>query len=128
MSEIQRICPNCGESASLSGRYCPACGYDNQENFALLERHSSLPAAMGKAALPVLAGIATFAIRTGWRILNDRLTVQSTAQQPTRSEKFPSDAPQPTQSRRIRIRSAWIIGDGRGNVQQGSSEHIIDLD
>lgn len=125
MSEIQRICPSCGNSASLSSRYCPACGEDSQANFALTEQRS-LPAAIGRAALPVLAGAATLALRAGWRLLNDRLSAP--AQPPTPHRPQTGIEPQQTVSHRIRIRSAWVVGDGQGNVRQGSSEHIIDLE
>ena len=128
MSQIQRICPQCTRSAPVESRYCPHCGYDTQG--ALPVQQNNLPATLGKAALPVLAGVATLALRTAWRLLNERLAEQAlkaseSPQQPTIRQDVP---PKRRSGRSIHIRSAWTVGDGSGNWQQGASEHTIDFD
>lgn len=126
MSDIQRICPQCNANTPLDVRFCPRCGYDNQAELPM--RQSSLPATVGKAAVPVLVGAATLVLRAGWKLLNSRLA----APEPTRMSP-PAPAPQQplaprTSGRRIRIRSTWAVGDANGVWRQGSSEHIIEFD
>lgn len=126
MSEIQRICPQCQAGSPLDMRYCPRCGYDHQAELPM--RQSSLPATVGKAAVPVLMGAATLVLRAGWKLLSSRLS----ATEPLRVQP-PAPAPRQevaprTTGRRIRIRSSWAIGDANGVWRQGSSEHIIEFD
>ena len=71
MSEIQRICAQCGQSGALDTRYCPHCGYDVQAG--LPAPRTNLPVTVAKAALPILAGVAGLAVRAGWRLLQSRL-------------------------------------------------------
>ena len=70
MSEVQRICPECQTAGPLSGRYCPSCGYDFQG--ALPAPQYNLPVVLGKAAVPVLVGAASVALRIGWKLLQSR--------------------------------------------------------
>ncbi|MEZ4557888.1 MAG: zinc ribbon domain-containing protein [Caldilineaceae bacterium] len=126
MSDVQRICPQCQANAPLDARFCPRCGYDHQAELPM--RQSSLPATVGKAAMPVLVGAATLALRVGWKLLNSRLTA-------TEPQRMQPPAPAPRQEvalrgggRRIRIRSSWAVGDANGVWRQGSSEHIIEFD
>ncbi len=130
MSQIQRICPQCSGSAPVDARYCPHCGADTESE--LVVRQSNLPATVGKAALPILAGVATFALRTAWRLLNDRLTaeaVTSVVSEPNTKPTTRQDTPPTKRPRRtIHIRSAWAVGDASGRWSQGSSEHTIEFD
>jgi hypothetical protein len=126
MSDIQRICPQCNTSTPLDIRFCPSCGYDNLAELPM--RQSSLPATVGKAAVPVLVGVATLAVRAGWRLLSSRLTAP-TPIQVSPPAKAPQQPPAPrTSGRRIHIRSSWAVGDANGVWRQGSSEHIIEFD
>lgn len=138
MSEVQRICPECGEPGPLTARYCPHCGADSQA--ALPAPRATLPAVLTKAALPLLAGAASLALRAGWKLLQSRMAASATAnvtehaiqslrsarihQAPTRSEQAPAPRPRRT----IRIRSAWAVTDGNGVQRSGVSEHQIELD
>ena len=47
MSNVTRICPECGHGNAMDTRYCAQCGYDS---------HSNLPATQG-ASLPAVIGI-----------------------------------------------------------------------
>ena len=128
MSDVQRICPQCGQGAPLNAQFCPHCGYDHDA--ALPAPQNTLPATIGRAALPVLAGAATLALRGGWKLLNSWLA-QNAAQPPQprpESTVQREERPKGKARRTIHIRSSWTVGDSRGNWQQGSSEHHIDLD
>lgn len=138
MSEVQRICPQCGEPGPLTARYCPHCGADSQA--ALPAPRSNLPAVLTKAALPILAGAASLALRAGWKLLQSRMAANvttnvtehaiqslrtaSATQPPARTEQVPASRPRRT----IRIRSAWAVTDGNGVHRSGVSEHQIELD
>lgn len=138
MSEVQRICPQCGEPGPLTARYCPHCGTDSQA--ALPVPSSTLPAMLTKAALPLLAGAASLALRAGWKLLQSRMAANVTAnvtdralqslratpttQLPARTEQLPTARPHRT----IRIRSAWAVTDGNGVHRSGYSEHQIELE
>jgi rubredoxin len=125
MSDVQRICPQCGGASPLQAQHCPHCGYDFQAGLPI-ERANALPATLSKAAVPVLLGAASLALRVGWKMLQGHMfqaTTQAVAQRP------PEQAIQPRRPRRtIRIRSTWAVGDARGRWEQGSSEHIIEFD
>lgn len=138
MSEVQRICPQCREPGPLTARYCPHCGADSQA--ALPTPRSNLPAVLTKAALPILAGAASLALRAGWKLLQSRtaatvttnVTEQAlqslrrakTTQLPARIEQLPASRPRRT----IHIRSAWSVTDGNGAHRSGFSEHQIEFD
>ena len=70
MSEVQRICPQCAAAGPLSARYCARCGHDYQGE--LPAPQSSLPMVLGRAAVPVLVGAASVALRIGWKLLQSR--------------------------------------------------------
>ena len=141
MSEIQRICVQCGQAGPLDARYCPACGYDSQA--ALPAMRSNLPALVGKAAVPVLVGAASLAARAGWKLLHSRWAretarnaIQSAVQRIASSPPpaTPAPAPQPPSPaarrprRTIHIRSSWAVADANGVWRRGQSEHTIDLE
>src|SRR5258706_16414510 len=92
MSEIQRICAQCGKSGALEARYCPHCGYDAQAG--LPAPRNTLPVSIGKAALPILAGVASLALRAGWKLLQSRL-----AQSAIDNTLTPTKTTQPTPSK-----------------------------
>ncbi len=138
MSEVQRICPHCAVAGPLNARYCPACGYDFQG--ALPATQNSLPMTLGKAAVPVLVGAASVALRIGWKMLQSRWAqaaaekavdaamnkVQETTSQPTVHQS--NDVAEQRPRRTVTIRSAWSVADSAGMQRQGYSEHRIDLD
>ena len=134
MSEVQRICPHCGEAGPLAARYCPHCGADSQA--ALPAPQSNFPLALTKAALPILAGAASLALRAAWKLLQSRMTATVTDQalhslRTTRNAQPPAPtAPVSAQRphRTIRIRSAWSVTDGNGVRRSGVSEHQIEID
>lgn len=138
MSDVYRICSNCGKRTSeIERRFCPDCGTDSHAELAVTE--SSLAFAASKAALPLLVGTVSLALRFGLKLLQSRAAL-SAAQNASTLSRFsaPSAKSVPTVSsessiskqsgRRIRIRAAWSMGDSNGNWQKGQSEHIIDID
>jgi hypothetical protein len=134
MSQVNRICPQCGGNVSLQARYCGDCGYDTSRG--LPAQRLNLPVQVGRAALPVVAGLAGLAIRSGWKFLQAQLAQAATQATPTvqnpltpraTSDLKPMDS-SPRAGRTIRIRSSWIIGDGQGRWKQGNEEHIIEID
>lgn len=127
MSEITRICAQCGQPGPLEARYCPHCGHDVEASVPAQLSQRNLPVLIGRAALPVLAGAASLAIRAGWQLLQKRLAQPLTTQsQPP--AKAPAAPAQQRPRRTIRIRSAWAVGDAHGVWRQGSSEHTIEID
>ncbi len=126
MSEVMRICTQCGRGAPLAARYCPHCGYDAQAGLPV-PSSPNLPAVIGRAALPVLVGIAGMAARAAWRLVQQRLA-QPPAQAPAAPARRAGSEVAPRPRRVIRIRSAWATGDVNGVWQQGMSEHTIELD
>jgi hypothetical protein len=134
MSEVQRICAQCGEAGPLAARYCPHCGADSQA--ALPAPRSTLPLALTKAALPILAGAASLALRAAWKLLQSRMSATVTEQavqslRTARSAQPPAplaQAPVHRPHRTIRIRSAWAVTDGNGVRRSGVSEHQIEID
>jgi len=143
MSNIHRVCPECSARVAMEARYCAQCGYDAEMGVPATERQ--LPATLGKAALPILAGAAGLAVRAAWRLLQNR-AVQEAAQNVAQNalQKMaqpqppatPESRPQPrpwaesarTPRRTIRIRSSWAVGDANGIWRHGTSEHTIELD
>lgn len=134
MSDVQRICPYCGEAGPLGVRYCPHCGQDSQAELPV--QRSNLPMVLSKAALPLLAGAASLALRAGWKLLQSRMAANVTERaletlrsarvtKPiVRTESVPASKPRRT----IRIRSAWSVTDGNGVHRSGMSEHQIEID
>ena len=133
MSDVQRICPECGGGSPMHAQHCPDCGYDSQSGLPM-QRTNTLPVTLSKAALPVLAGAAGLALRAGWRLLQGRMTTAIAQQTADQAIQVPPATRQPDeiQARRprrtVRIRSTWAVGDARGAWQQGSSEHVIEFD
>jgi hypothetical protein len=135
MSNVQRVCVQCGQGNPVESRYCAHCGYDSQA--ALPAPRANLPTVIGRAALPVLVGAAGLAVRVGWRLLRNRLIQAATASPPapstptTTAPTIPLPQAQPPvqrAKRTIHIRSAWAVNNGNGVWQQGTSEHTIELD
>jgi hypothetical protein len=125
MSEVNRICSQCGGNVPLQTRYCGTCGYDTSSGLPV--HRTNLPATVGKAALPVVAGLAGLALRTGWKLLQAQLTQMATRQAQT-APLARQEPPARHSQTVIRIRSKWIVGDGKGNWKQGSEEHTIEID
>jgi hypothetical protein len=136
MSNVQRVCVQCGEGNPVESRYCAHCGYDSQSS--LPAQRVNLPAVIGRAALPVLVGAAGLVARAGWKLLQNRLaqarpiTVPATSTPKAPQPIQPQARPEVTSPRRakrtIHIRSAWAVNNGNGIWQQGTSEHTIELD
>ena len=132
MNTIQRICTQCGHGNPVEARYCAHCGHDSQA--ALPAPRRALPAVIGQAALPVLVGVAGWAVRVGWKLLQARL------QQPARVGSAPPALNLPARplnmetlpasrgKRTIHIRSAWAVNQGDGVWRQGVSEQTIELE
>lgn len=133
MSDVQRICPECGGGSPLHAQHCPHCGYDSQSGLPM-QRGNTLPMTLSKAALPVLAGAAGLALRAGWRLLQGRMAASVAEQASDQVIQVPSptsqtgEPPARRPRRTIRIRSSWAVGDAHGSWQQGSSEHVIEFD
>lgn len=133
MSDVQRICPTCGEAGPLTARYCPHCGNDSQAELPM--PRAQLPITLRKAALPILAGAASLVLRAGWKLIQSRMAASVTetavstlranraAQPPARVEQPVAARPRQT----IRIRSAWAVTDGNGVQRSGVSEHQIEI-
>ena len=151
MNDVQRICPQCTATGSLNARYCAKCGYDFSG--ALPVPQNNLPVVFSQAALPVLVGAASVALRIGWKVLQSRWTqaaaekavdaainkarqasLQNASEQTIVDSSQPSPVPRQTDvayarpRRTITIRSAWSVGDTNGTWRQGYTEHRIDLD
>jgi len=154
MNKIYRICAQCDKSCPLDANHCPHCGYnrlkhddipnhngprDNQSSDPdrLPAQQNSLPAAITKAALPVLVGAASLVVRAGWNFLRARLENASyqnnmdgsiypskTGLRHSSSQKNVTGRPRHT----IHIRSQWAVGDGNGQWQRGASEHTIEIE
>ena len=137
MSNVQRVCVQCGAGNPVEARYCAHCGYDSQA--ALPAPRSNLPVVIAQAAVPVLVGAASLMVRAGWKLLRSRLAqqaatlrvappaqppVQPPAVQPARSDVTTSRRAKRT----IHIRSSWAVNNGNGVWQQGHSEHTVELD
>lgn len=130
MSNVQRICNQCGGSNPVEARYCAHCGFDSQS--MLPAARSALPLSLGQAALPVLIGAAGLAVRAGWRLLQSQW-VRDLAQRALAPRTAQPPAPVPPSAparpkRTMHIRSAWAVNDGQGNWRKGMSEHTIELE
>ncbi len=135
MAQVHRICPQCGNNVRLEDRFCPHCGFDTRQE--LPATRSNVPATLGRAALPVAAGLAGLVVRVGWRLLRGYLANPGkSAPAPSHSTALtrknasqPAPLERPRRPRRtIRIRSTWAIGDANGIWRQGSQEHIIEIE
>lgn len=127
MSEVMRICTQCGRGAPLAARHCPHCGYDAQAGLPA-PSSPNLPAVIGKAALPVLVGVAGMAARVAWRLIQQRLMQPPAPAPAVPAPRAGGEIGAPRARRIIRIRSAWATGDANGVWQQGMAEHTIEVD
>jgi predicted amidophosphoribosyltransferase len=135
MNEITRICGQCGKSSPLDAQYCPHCGYDTQGNLPVASS-TGLPATLRTVALPLVAGVASLAMRAAWKLLRSRFTHQlaQQAMMTVAARQVQPLKPQVDQTparrlrRTIRIRSAWTVGDANGTWRQGTSDHTIELE
>ena len=125
MSEVRRICPQCGNAFPLDARHCIHCGYDMDT--ALPVPQSNLPELVSKAAVPVLVGAAGLVVSMGWKLLQGMLSQPAQPkQQPIRVR--PSEPVQPRSKFTVRITTSWAVGDSNGTWQEGRSEQTIELD
>lgn len=125
MTEITRICPQCSKSFPMEARHCSHCGYDMDA--ALPAVQGALPALVGKAAVPLLAGAASLALSLGWKL------VQGMVNRPAKAAPQPiqvrSAAPvQPQNRMKIHITTSWVVGDSRGNWREGRTEQTIEIE
>ncbi|HHY58556.1 MAG TPA: zinc ribbon domain-containing protein [Chloroflexi bacterium] len=123
MTELSRICPQCGKSFPLEARHCSHCGYDMDATLPTVQ--STLPALVGKAAVPLLAGAASLAISMGWKLMQGML------HRPVKAAHQPLQvrSTAPAQGRlKIRITTAWAVGDSNGNWREGRSEQTIEIE
>ncbi len=135
MNEVSRVCSQCGGKVAIDSRFCGSCGYDTTAGLPMVEQRN-LPAQIATVALPVAAGLASWAVRAGWKLLRARLdemaknppalAAQRAAPAPRRAAPVPQESGRP--KRTIRIRSTWAVGDGKGVWRQGAEEHIIDIE
>lgn len=130
MSDVSRICPQCGGSNAMDTRYCTHCGYDTQSSLPAIQ--VNLPEVLGKAAVPVLAGAVGLAVSVGWKLLQGMLNQASRPAPPTinvpRSETTAIQPVPRTPRRTIHIRTSWAVGDSSGNWRRGESEQTIEFD
>jgi hypothetical protein len=149
MSNVFRVCPDCGEQYAMEARFCPSCGYDIRTG--LPAQNQNLPVPLGKAALPVLAGVAGLALRAAWKLMQSKTAqdaarsavqavlhaAQSAPPAETKSQAAPPVETQPPvvqpqvvrKSRRtIRIRTSWAVGDANGIWRHGTSDQTIEFD
>lgn len=127
MSEISRICAQCNQPGPLDARYCPHCGYDATSGLPSVPRQYELPVAIGKAALPVLAGVASLVVRAAWKLMKSQ-TARHAAQHAVRSITRPAAVQPEPRRRKIHIRSSWAVGDANGIWRKGSSEQTIEIE
>jgi hypothetical protein len=83
MSDVSKICPQCGSGNALDTRFCAHCGYDTQSALPMVQ--GNLPMVLSKAAVPMLAGVAGLALSVGWKLLNGMLN--QTARPPLKVER-----------------------------------------
>ncbi|MEM7125393.1 MAG: hypothetical protein AAF702_03645 [Chloroflexota bacterium] len=140
MTEVYRICQNCGEQSGLHAAYCSHCGVEVATGTPISEQ-ASLPISTSNALLPIAMGAAGLVIRFGWKLLQSRTfrdfanqaaaQISQGATQIRRSSPEPKQTPSkviPRAKRTIRIQSSWAVGDQSGIHRQGHSEHIIEID
>ena len=133
MSDVSRVCSQCGGKVALDSRFCGGCGYDTAGGLPVEQR--KLPVQLAAAALPVAAGLASWAVRAGWKLLRARLEdmaqnppVVVEPARPAKRRTAPVQKQSGRPKRTVRIRSTWAVGDGNGVWRQGTEEHIIDFE
>jgi hypothetical protein len=134
MSDVSRVCAQCGGKVALDSRFCGGCGYDTAAGLPVAQRN--VPAQIATVALPVAASLAGWAVRAGWKLLRSRLEEMAknppavAAQRPAPVPRSIVPVPEADgrAKRTIRIRSTWAVGDGKGVWRQGAEEHIIDIE
>ena len=131
MSNVTRICPECGHGNPMDTRYCAQCGYDSQSNLPATQG-ASLPAVIGKAAVPVLVGAASLALSAGLKLLQNALNKPTSGrppapQQPVQVKSGQTAAVTKRSRMTITIRTSWAVGDSNGKWEKGQSEQTIEL-
>ena len=126
MSNVTRICPQCGHGNAMDNRYCAQCGYDSQSNLPV-PQGTNLPAVIGKAAVPVLVGAASLALSAGLKLLQNVLSKPAAQQQPIQVKSPSTGAVAKRGRMTITIRTAWAVGDSSGRWEKGQSEQTIEL-
>ena len=124
MSNVTRICPQCGHGNAMDNRYCAQCGYDSQSNLPV-PQGTNLPAVIGKAAVPVLVGAASLALSAGLKLLQNAL--RKPAAQPIQVKSPTTGAVVKGGRMKITIRTSWAVGDSSGRWEKGQSEQTIEL-
>jgi len=125
MTEISRICPQCGQSFPMEARHCSHCGHDMDAS--LPAPQGALPVLVGKAAAPVLLGAASLAVSMGWKLLQNMLNRPArTVNQPLQVRTDAAVQPKPRTT--IRITTSWAVGDSSGNWRKGHSEQTIEIE
>lgn len=125
MSNVSRICPQCGHGNPMDTRYCAQCGYDREANLPV-PQGASLPAVIGKAAVPVLVGAASLALSAGLKLLQNVLA--KPAPQPPIPVKSTEKGEVVRRGRMtITIRTSWAVGDSSGRWEKGQAEQTIEL-
>lgn len=127
MSEVFRVCPNCGQDVAVTARHCGECGYDAQGGYPL-EGRNNLPAVVAKVGLPVAAGLAGLALRAGLQLLQKQLPALAANALNRSAARPPAQPRRGRGSRFIHIRSKWAVGDRNGVWQSGEEEHTIEID
>jgi len=135
MSDVSRVCAQCGGKVALDSRFCGGCGYDTAAGLPVAQR-SNVPAQIASVALPVAASLAGWAVRAGWKLLRSRLEEMAqnppalAAQRPAPVPRSTAPAPEKDgrAKRTIHIRSTWAVGDAKGVWRQEAEEHIIDIE
>lgn len=139
MTEVYRICQNCGEQSQLSTSYCPHCGA-NVATGVPVTSQKHLPIPTGKALLPLAAGAVGLLARAAWKLVQSKEIKQAAlhaVEQVVQDKLSGQQGSKPaartttvhTKSRRtIRIQSRWAVGNEAGVQRRGQSEHIIEID
>ena len=127
MSEVFRVCPNCGQDVAMAARHCSECGYNTQDGYPL-ERRNNLPAVVAKVGLPVAAGLTGLVLRAGWQLLRKQLPALAANALSQRAPRSPAQPRKRRGARFIHIRSKWAVGDRDGVWQSGEEEHTIEVD
>lgn len=133
MSDVSRVCAQCGGKVAIDSRFCGGCGYDTAGGLPVAQRN--VPAQIATVALPVAASLAGWAVRAGWKLLRARLEEMAknppapATQRPAPVSRSAPPAETGGRTKRtVRIRSTWAVGDGKGVWRQGAEEHIIDIE
>jgi len=127
MSEVFRVCPNCGQNVAMAARHCGECGYNAQGGYPL-ESRSTLPEVVAKVGLPVAAGLAGLALRAGLQLLQKQLPALASNALSRNASRPPAQSRRGRGSRFIHIRSKWSVGDRSGVWRSGEEEHTIEID